>query len=73
MVKAGMGITLIARWAAAPYLESGALKAVRLTRAGLHRTWSAVMIRQKTQPGYLTDFVKILASRPTSETEIVRA
>ena len=72
MVKAGMGITLIARWAAAPYLESGALKAVRLTRAGLHRTWSAVMIRQKTQPGYLTDFVKILASRPTPETEIVR-
>jgi LysR family transcriptional regulator for metE and metH len=64
MVKADMGIGVLARWAAAPYLESGALKAVRLTRRGIHRTWCAVTIRSKSAPAYMAEFIKILASRP---------
>jgi LysR family transcriptional regulator for metE and metH len=63
MVKAGLGITVMARWAVVPYVESGTLKAVRLTRRGIQRTWWAAMIRNESSPAYIGEFVKILANR----------
>jgi LysR family transcriptional regulator for metE and metH len=63
MVKAGLGITVMARWAVAPQVEAGTLKAVRLTRRGIQRTWWAATLRNESTPAYISDFVKILASR----------
>ncbi|HYR42147.1 MAG TPA: LysR substrate-binding domain-containing protein [Terriglobia bacterium] len=71
MAKAGLGISVMAKWAAAPYLDSGALKALRLTRGGFRRTWFAVMLRDKSAPAYMGEFVKILASRPTPDREVI--
>jgi LysR family transcriptional regulator for metE and metH len=68
MVKAGIGVSTMARWAAAPQLKSGSLKAIRLTRAGFHRTWYAVMLRTKVMPDYIREFVKILSAGPTTLT-----
>jgi LysR family transcriptional regulator for metE and metH len=68
MVKAGMGVSTMARWAAAPHLQSGTLKAIRLTRGGFRRTWCAVMLRTKVMPDYIRDFVKILGAGPTALT-----
>jgi LysR family transcriptional regulator for metE and metH len=64
MVKAGLGIAPMAKWAAAPHLEQGTLKAVRLTRKGFKRTWNAALIRNKSVPGFIEDFVKLLARNP---------
>lgn len=44
MVKGGLGVAVLARWAAAPHLASGAVRAVRIGR-GLMRQWYAVRLR----------------------------
>jgi len=44
---------------------------VRLTRGGFRRTWFAVMLRDKSAPAYMGEFVKILASRPTPDREVI--
>jgi LysR family transcriptional regulator for metE and metH len=62
MVKAGLGVSVLARWAITPELESGVLSAVPLTRKGFYRQWSAAMIKSKSLPPYLTEFVRLLAA-----------
>ena len=41
LVKAGVGISVLARWAVLPHLEAGTLHAMPLTRTGFHRQWKA--------------------------------
>ena len=61
MVKAGLGISVMARWAVAPQISAGELRGLPLTRKGMTRQWSAAMIRTDAPPSYLLEFVKILA------------
>jgi LysR family transcriptional regulator for metE and metH len=42
LVKAGLGIGVLAGWAAAPFLESGTVASIRLGKTGLRRSWKAV-------------------------------
>ena len=62
MVKANMGIAVLARWAVAQWLHSGALKAVRLTKSGTFRNWFAVTRNTKQRPEYLDTFVEVLSN-----------
>lgn len=62
MVKAGLGISVMARWAVAEHLREGKLIARPLTKKGLHRQWSAAMLRSETTPAYLLQFVALLAA-----------
>lgn len=64
LVKAGHGIAVLARWAAAPHLQAGTLRAVRLTRSGFHRQWAAATVRQPHPPEYLRVFAELLAAGP---------
>jgi LysR family transcriptional regulator for metE and metH len=64
MVKAGLGIAVMARWAVRPHLEAKTLRALPLTARGFHRRWSAAMIRHKATPPYVSSFVELLASNP---------
>lgn len=66
LVKAGLGIGALARWAVAPQLASGALCAVPLIRGGYHRQWSAARLRTPGAPPYLSDFIQLLAEYPIS-------
>jgi LysR family transcriptional regulator for metE and metH len=61
MVKAGIGISVLAKWAVSPYLKTGTLRGVRLTKKGFHREWLAAMIQTETRPAYYMEFVKLLA------------
>ena len=61
MVRAGLGVTTMAAWAAAPYLAAGGLRAVPVTPGGVHRTWYAAT-RTHGDPSYVGAFVEALAS-----------
>jgi len=61
LVRAGMGVSVLSRWAVAPQLAAGTLVARPLTARGLRRQWKAVMLRTARTPAYLDDFVALLA------------
>jgi LysR family transcriptional regulator for metE and metH len=69
MVAAGLGVSLLARWAIAPQLEAGTLRAVRVTRRGIRRHWQATTLRAADPAPHLDDFIRLLARRsgPTAQ------
>ena len=60
LVRAGLGVGVLARWAVAPHLRSGSLRAVRITRGGIVRQWSAATVRRKSPPLHIQAFVELL-------------
>src|SRR5262245_9150953 len=63
MVKAGLGLSVLARWSVAPQLERGELVARSLTRGGRFRSWSAAY-RSRNANAPLLAFVELLARPP---------
>ncbi len=63
MVKAGLGVSALARWAVARQIESGQLVARPLTRKGFHRQWSAALLKNDFTPAYVTEFIELLSRR----------
>jgi len=64
LVKAGLGIAVMARWAIAPELLSGRLRGARLTQAARFRSWSAVRLKSAAEPAWLGEFVDLLSRDP---------
>jgi LysR family transcriptional regulator for metE and metH len=64
LVKAGMGVALLARWAVAPHVKAGTLAAVPLTRRGLKRTWSAATLKDVARIPYVRDFIDLVVKHP---------
>ena len=63
MVKAGLGVSVLARWAVAPQLESGDLRALRLTKEGRFRRWSAATHGGAADAPHLSYFIAVLRER----------
>lgn len=64
MVRGGLGVALLAKWAVAPQLASGALVGLPLTARGLRRSWSAAQLRDQRAPAHLQEFIRLLAEHP---------
>ena len=60
LAKSGLGIAVLARWAADAPLRDGTLRAVRVGRGGVHRDWYAVRLRQHPHGGLLDDFATVM-------------
>ena len=60
LVKAGLGVTILARWAVQPLVDAGTLIARPLTARGLHREWKAVMPKDLAGVDYVKGFVELL-------------
>jgi LysR family transcriptional regulator, regulator for metE and metH len=63
MVKGGLGISVMADWALAPYKRERGICQVRLSRRGFTRQWSAVTINSGREPKYVRSFVELLIDR----------
>jgi len=57
MVKAGMGVKVIAKWIVEPFLHDKRLAVVPVTKKGLYRTWYALTLNQENPPQYLANFI----------------
>ncbi|MEP7347289.1 MAG: LysR family transcriptional regulator [Gemmatimonadaceae bacterium] len=60
MVKSGIGISVIARWAVAPSLDDGSLVGIPLTASGSRRTWSAAIRRGTVERSALRTLLRLL-------------
>lgn len=69
MIRAGVGIGVLAKWAIAPQLEAGSVRAIPLTKKGLRRRWVAAMLKNKSAPPYLLEFVRLLTNNSVLVTD----
>jgi LysR family transcriptional regulator for metE and metH len=60
MVKAGMGVMAMAKWALQPYLINTTLKAIKIGKNGLKRKHYIAVTNRKTQPEYMRHFIEFL-------------
>lgn len=61
MVKAGLGVAVLPNWVVRPYVQSGQLTTVRITKSGIQRTWYAATLKNRQVPPYITAFIEQLA------------
>jgi LysR family transcriptional regulator, regulator for metE and metH len=61
LVKAGLGVSVMARWAIEPAIRSGAVKAIRIGKRGVFRSWTAVTLRDRVEPKWQREFVTLLS------------
>ena len=61
LVKANLGVSVLARWAVAPQLRDGLLAAIPLTVRGFRRRWWAVTRPNDAVPPYQRALVDLLA------------
>jgi LysR family transcriptional regulator for metE and metH len=68
LVRAGLGVGLVSRWAVAPHEASGQIVTRRFTKAGMKERWSAVYKRHDAERRpVLARFAELLrATPPTS-------
>lgn len=59
LVKAKMGVKVVAKWVLEPFLKDKQLAIVPVTKHGMHRTWYAITMKGET-PQYLENFVQHL-------------
>ena len=64
LARGGIGVAVLARWSVWPHLDSGAIAGVPLTRRGLYRQWKAVVLQSDPVPGYVDEFIEMLAAQP---------
>jgi LysR family transcriptional regulator for metE and metH len=75
MVVSGLGIAVIPYWIAKPFLESGRIAAVRVSRGGLYRSLGIVFHERETYPPYyhtLIEFFRQTLGEEASRGEEVK-
>ena len=70
LVKADMGICVLARWAVEPHVRAGTLRTVPITAGGIQRRWYSATRATKNAPAYLREFEQFVARAVTAEPEL---
>ena len=61
MIKADIGIGVLARWAIESHIKSGIVTAIPLTKSGFIRKWYAATLNKNTTPIYIPDFISLIS------------
>jgi LysR family transcriptional regulator, regulator for metE and metH len=73
LVRAGLGVSVLARWAVQPYLDRRAVVGVRLTPRGFYRNWTAVVPRALAATPYVAEFLRLVAAHvPVERKDVTR-
>jgi len=62
LVKSGMGVGILADWAAAPHVSQGTLVMKSVYPKKIHRTWKAVARKKDSQEPHIKEFFSLLKS-----------
>ncbi len=69
LVKADVGIAILAKWSLKPHLDSGSVRGIKITAKGFHRKWQAVVPKRLAGADYINEFCRLLATHvPTRAT-----
>jgi LysR family transcriptional regulator, regulator for metE and metH len=71
LVKANLGVSVLAKWALDPYIKRGELAGMRITRAGYKRNWYVATLKDKMQPKFVEDFSQYIREFFPSKLETV--
>lgn len=72
LVKAGLGVAVLAEWAVRPYARDGSLVVRRIASPEARRRWCAVMRHATARVGYVKAFVDLVAERAPIDTHAGR-
>jgi LysR family transcriptional regulator for metE and metH len=64
LAKAGLGIGVLSRWAVAPHVRAGTLRALPLTARGFKRVWAAAALKDLAGVPYVSEFIQLLTDDP---------
>jgi len=62
MVKAGLGVSVLAQWAIDAHLQTRSVCAKPITNSGLHREWHVATLRAGSKRPHLIQFIQLLRS-----------
>lgn len=68
LVKADVGIAILAKWVLQSYLDAGAVRGIRITPKGFHRRWHAVVPKRLAGKDYITEFCRMVAANAPAKT-----
>jgi LysR family transcriptional regulator for metE and metH len=60
LVRAGMGVAVLANWVIRGYERRGGIRAIPVSKSGLRRQWYAATLRQERTPPYRQRFLDAL-------------
>ena len=60
LVKAGLGVALVARWAVEPLIKSGEVRPLRLGQRGERHRWNALLLKDLAEVTYVQDFLIVI-------------
>ena len=62
LVKADIGVAILAKWVLQSYLDAGAVRGIRITPKGFHRRWQAVIPKRLAEKDYIVEFCRLLVA-----------
>ena len=73
LVRAGLGVSVLSRWAVERHVASGVLAAVPLTKTGYQRRWFAATRTDIREPPYVSHFLALLSDSRFAPVDVPHA
>jgi LysR family transcriptional regulator for metE and metH len=70
LVKAGLGISMVPKWAVRSYLEEGWLAAVPLGEQGIHPVWKIIYLKSRTLLDFQQKFIDLLLKQALRKSDL---